>query len=101
MAQGYANAKLLVMIYFLLQVPMGPVQRFTVHDEKKEFALKTDHDREDLIELPHFINFPCDQGEPGSQGQRLFNSGRALALCLGAGKFYCCRKFGFFLYRSW
>jgi hypothetical protein len=33
-----------------------------VHDEKKEFALKTDHDREDLIELPHFINFPSDQG---------------------------------------
>ena len=80
MAQGYANAKFLDMINFLLQVPMGPVQRFTVHDEKKEFALKTDHDREDLIELPHFINFPCDQGEPGSQGQRLFNSGRALAL---------------------
>jgi hypothetical protein len=24
--------------------------------------MKTDHDREDLIELPHFINFPSDQG---------------------------------------
>ncbi len=45
-----------------MKVSMGPVQRFTVHDEKKEFALKTDHDREDLIELPHFINFPSDQG---------------------------------------
>jgi len=44
-------------------VSHAPVQRFAIHEEKKEFAMKTDHDREDLIHLPHFINFPSDQGK--------------------------------------
>ena len=29
---------------------------------KKEVALKASHDKQDLVELPKFINFACDQG---------------------------------------
>ncbi len=37
-------------------------QRFLADEPRKEFALKTAHDREDLIELPEFVNIPSDQG---------------------------------------
>ena len=36
--------------------------RFLNEEPKQEFALKTDHDKGDIIELPKFVNLPSDQG---------------------------------------
>ena len=33
-----------------------------IEEPKKVVALKASHDKQDLVELPKFINFACDQG---------------------------------------
>ena len=37
-------------------------ERFTIEHPKKDVGLKTSHDKQDLVELPKFINFACDMG---------------------------------------
>ena len=37
-------------------------ERFYEDEPRQEFALKTSHDKEDLIEVPKFVNLPSDQG---------------------------------------
>ena len=37
-------------------------ERFLVNEPKQEFALKADHDKQDYVELPKFMNLPSDQG---------------------------------------
>ena len=37
-------------------------ERLAIQQPKKEVGLKTSHDKMDLVEVPKFINFPCDMG---------------------------------------
>jgi hypothetical protein len=37
-------------------------ERFTIEEPKKAVALKDSHDKQDLVEIPKFINFACDMG---------------------------------------
>ena len=41
---------------------MELASRFLNDEPKQEFALKTDHDKGDIIELPKFLNLPSNQG---------------------------------------
>lgn len=52
----------------IFQLEPELAERFLTDEPKKEFALKSDHDREDLVELPEFINLPSEQGwVPGDE----------------------------------